>query len=44
MTMLKSLAEKMDDRHGHMKDISRDRESTRKDQIERLAMKIMLKD
>lgn len=42
--MLKSLADKTDNRHDHRKDISRHIESTRRDQIEMLEMKTMVKD
>lgn len=42
--MLKSLVEKTDNRHDPMKDISRYTETTRRDQIEMLEMKTIVKD
>lgn len=42
--MLKSLVKKVDNMLDHMKDISREIEPIRKDQIEMLEMKNMVKD
>lgn len=44
INMLKSLVKKVDNMLDHMKDISREIESVRKDQIEMLEMKNMVKD
>lgn len=44
INMLKSLVKKVDNMPDHMKDISRDMETIRKDHIKMLEMKAMVKD